>query len=89
MLKIHNKLWFILGGDRGIKEDKELAYMCQYEETATGSIASNVEKMQATGRRWSNIKEDSKGWEGEIIGLMGGLNLDRIWLVIVRGTVPR
>lgn len=67
MIKIHDKLWFILGGDRGLQGDKELAYMCQYEETSTGSIASNVEKMQATGRRWSNIKEGSKGWEGEII----------------------
>ena len=67
MINIHDKLWFILGGDRTNEEDKKLAYMCQYEETATGNIASNVEKMQATGRRWSNISKGSKGWEGKII----------------------
>ena len=67
MIKIHDKLWFILGGDRRNEEDKELAYMCQYEETSTGSTASNVEKMQAAGRRWSNISEGSEGWDGKTI----------------------
>ena len=67
MIKIHDKLWFILGGDRRNEEDEELAYMCQYEETSTGSTASNVEKMQATGRRWSNISKGSEGWDGKTI----------------------
>lgn len=48
MIKIYNKLWYITDTTR----EDNLSYMCQYETTASGEIASNVKKMQETGRSW-------------------------------------
>ena len=59
MLKIHGKLWYITDTTR----EDDLSYMCQYETTASGEVASNVKKMQETGRSW--IREGDK--EGVVI----------------------
>lgn len=48
MLKIHSKLWYITDDTR----EDNLSYLCQYETTESGEVASNVKKMQATGRSW-------------------------------------
>lgn len=50
MIKIQDKLWFIVKDN----SDDNLSYMCPYEETSTGSVASNTQKIQQTGSRWSN-----------------------------------
>jgi len=51
MIKIHNKLWYVIK-----PEDKEnLAYMCQYEEGKENQPLSNVVKMQSTGRSWARV----------------------------------
>lgn len=59
MLRIYDKLWYITDTTR----EDDLSYMCQYETTASGEVASNVKKMQETGRSW--IREGDK--EGVII----------------------
>lgn len=51
MIKIHDKLWYVIK-----PEDKEnLAYMCQYQTDKEDNPLSNVIKMQATGRSWARI----------------------------------
>lgn len=48
MIKIYDRLWYITDTTR----EDNLSYMCQYETTPTGEVASNVKKMQETGRGW-------------------------------------
>lgn len=49
MIKIYDKLWFITDDTR----ENNLSYMCQYELTESGEVASNIKKMQETGRSWA------------------------------------
>lgn len=51
MIKIHEKLWYVVKPEH----EDNLAYMCQYEETKEGSPTSSVSKMQSTGRSWARI----------------------------------
>lgn len=64
MIKIHDKLWFIVKNAKD-KNDKavdgNLAYMCQYELNKTGGVSSSTASMQRTGRRW--VGNHSKGYE--------------------------
>lgn len=66
MIKIHDKLWFILQGDKN--NVGTLAYMCQYEETNTGEASASTLSKQGTGRRWSHFTEkDGEDYLGEIV----------------------
>jgi len=56
MIKIYDRLWFILRDD----PESKLAYMCQYEETSTGNVSFSVQKMQSTGSSWAR-KDKSAG----------------------------
>lgn len=63
MIKISNKLWWVLKPEH----NDELAYMCPYDCNKEGEPLTNVVKMQATGRSWAGIrsqdvwKTDDKG----------------------------
>lgn len=62
MIKIHDRLWFIV---KDVEDkDSNLAYMCQYEENKSGGVSSTTENMQRTGRRWVG---NSKKSEDDII----------------------
>lgn len=61
MIKIYDKLWFIVGAS----SEETLAYMCQYELTNKGTVSSSTKKMQETGRRWARKGDDKDS--GEII----------------------
>lgn len=51
MIKISNKIWYVVKPDH----EDNLAYMCGYEETKEGNPTSSVSKMQSTGRGWARI----------------------------------
>lgn len=53
MIKIYDKLWFITDDTR----ENNLSYLCQYETTESGEVASNVKKMQNTGRSWARVSD--------------------------------
>lgn len=61
MIKIYDKLWFITDDTR----ENNLSYLCQYELTESGEVASNVKKMQETGRSWA--KKSGTNDTGNII----------------------
>ena len=66
MIKIHDKLWFILQGNKN--NTGTLAYMCQYEETEAGEASASTLTKQGTGRRWSHFTEkDGEDYLGEIV----------------------
>ncbi len=54
MIKIYDKLWYII---KEGEEDK-LSYMCQYEENKSGGVSSSTADMQRTGRSWAGGKRD-------------------------------
>lgn len=51
MIKIHDKIWYVIKPE----DAEKLAYMCQYQSDKEGNPLSNVAKMQATGRSWARI----------------------------------
>lgn len=51
MINIPKQIWYVIKP----RDDDNLAYMCQYEQTKSGDVASNVLKMQSTGRSWARI----------------------------------
>ena len=58
MVKIYPKLWYIVNETR----ENNLSYLCYYETTQSGEVASNVKKMQETGRSWARANDkDSSG----------------------------
>lgn len=66
MIKIHDKIWYVIKPDH---EDK-LAYMSGYEETKEGTPTASVAKMQSTGRSWARVgaqtiykKKEGSTWE--------------------------
>lgn len=65
MIKIHDKIWYVVKPDH---EDK-LAYMSPYSETLEGNPDSKTASMQSTGRGWANgryhfEKESKESFEG-------------------------
>lgn len=63
MIKISNKIWYVLKPEHS----DDLAYMCPYDTNKEGDPLANIVKMQATGRSWAGIrsqdvwKTDDKG----------------------------
>jgi hypothetical protein len=55
MIKIHDKIWYVIKPG----SEEKLAYMCQYEQTKDGSPTSSVAKMQSTGRSWARTGEQT------------------------------
>lgn len=83
MIKIHDKLWYVIKPD----QEDNLAYMCQAEFTKEGEASASLKKMQGTGRSWARIsaqtvykkKEGSTSWDYE---------LDEQGRLIIDHTIP-
>jgi len=80
VIKIHDKLWYVIK-----PEDKDsLAYMCQYATDKSEQPLSNVAKMQGTGRSWARTNAQSVWKRNE----KGGYVRDEQGCLIVDHVIP-